>query len=42
MLGSLQAMHSPNSTKEDHRPFPAMKQYNIPLEEVRVHTSLVK
>jgi hypothetical protein len=41
ILGSLQAMHSPN-TKEDSRLFPVMKQYNIPLEEVRVHTSLVK
>jgi hypothetical protein len=41
ILGSLQAIHSPN-TKEDCRIFPVMKQYNIPLEEVRVHTLLVK
>jgi hypothetical protein len=42
ILGSLQAtMHSPN-TKEDRRLFPVMKQYNIPLEEVHLHTSLVK
>jgi hypothetical protein len=41
ILGSIQAMHSPN-TKEDWRQFPVMKQYNIPLEEVRVHASLVK
>jgi hypothetical protein len=41
ILGSLQAMHSPN-TKEDCRIFPVMKQYNIPLEEVCVHTSLVE
>jgi hypothetical protein len=41
ILGSLQAMHTPN-TKEDHRLFPVMKQYNIPLEKVRVQTSLVE
>jgi hypothetical protein len=34
-------MHSPN-TKEDRWLFPVMKQYNIPLKEVRLHTSLVK
>jgi hypothetical protein len=42
IFGGLQAMHSSN-TKEEHMLFPAvMKQYNIPLKEVHVHTALVK
>ena len=41
IVKSQQIQVSPNS-KESPKQFPVMKQYGIPLEEVRVHEALIK
>jgi hypothetical protein len=41
ILGSLQVEHSPG-TKNNQKTFPLLKPYGVPLEERRVHKSLLR